>query len=233
LKLSVYIITVLILKYSFYIQIIILISMEAEPLKPHVKEITREGFKLLEDETRRHIVFMLRDETLNVKEIAKRLKLTPQNIYHHVNKLQDTGIIQLNYEQRNGHIVESYYSVPADTYIYCDDKITESSTRRCMDILFGLQELGTGIKPSLETAVQLEELHEKYKTTVNDPMNGYEFCEQCSYSGFFMKFGPMNPLLLNRIYWYANLIRMNNDDFEESVEKMRKLRDFLREQTTN
>ena len=206
--------------------------MESEQQKPHVKQITREAFKLLEDETRRRIVFMLRDETLSVKEIAKRLELTPQNIYHHMNKLQDAGIIQLNYEQRNGHLVESYYSIPADTYLYSDDRITESNTRRYMDILFGLQELGLGIKPSLETAVQLEETQEDYQDSLNDPENRYELCEQCSYSGFFMKFGPMNPLLLNRIYWYANLIRMNDTEFEQSIEKMRKLRGFLREQAT-
>ncbi len=206
--------------------------MESEQQKPHVKQITREAFKLLEDETRRRIVFMLRDETLSVKEIAMRLELTPQNIYHHMNKLQDAGIIQLNYEQRNGHLVESYYSVPADTYLYSDDRITESNTRRYMDILFGLQELGLGIKPSLETAVQLEETQEDYQDSLNDPENRYELCEQCSYSGFFMKFGPMNPLLLNRIYWYANLIRMNDTEFEQSIEKMRKLRGFLKEQVT-
>ena len=206
--------------------------MEIESKKPHVKEITREGFKLLEDETRRRIVFMLRDESLNVKEIANRLNLTPQNIYHHVNKLQDAGIIELNYEKRNGHLMESYYSVPADTYIYTDDRITESSLRRYMDILLGLQELGIDIKAGLETAVQLQEMQEKYQETLKDPENRYEFCEQCSYSGFFMKFGPMNPLMLNRIYWYANLIRMNDQDFEESLEKMRELRAVLREQVT-
>ncbi len=205
--------------------------MESETKKPHVKEITREGFKLLEDETRRRIVFMLRDESLNVKEIARRLNLTPQNIYHHVNRLQDAGIIQLNYEKRNGHLVESYYSVPADTYIYVDDRINETETRRNLDVLFGLQEIGIDIKPSLESAVMLQEIQKEYEETINDPENRYEFCEKCSYSGFFMKFGPMNPLLLNRIYWYANLIRMNDKEFEESIEKMRKLRDFLGEAT--
>lgn len=206
--------------------------MEPYNKTPHIKEITREGFKLLEDETRRRIVFMLRDESLNVKEIAKRLKLTPQNIYHHVNKLQEAEIIQLNYEQRNGHIIESYYSVPADTYIYSDDRINESTTRRNLDILFGLQELGVEIKPSLETAVLLEDYQKKYEETLLDPENRYELCEQCSYSGFFMKFGPMNPLLLNRIYWYANLMRMNEREFEESIDNMRKLRGFLVEQVT-
>lgn len=206
--------------------------MESEHQKPHVQKINREAFKLLEDETRRRIVFMLRDESLSVKEIAQRLDLTPQNIYHHVNRLQDAEIIELNYEQRNGHLVESYYSVPADTYVFSDDQITESSTRRYMDVLFGLQELGIPIKPSLETAVLLEEIQEDYQNSLNDPANKYEFCEECAYSGFFMKFGPMNPLLLNRIYWYANLMRMSDSEFDESINKMRKVREFLREQIT-
>ncbi|MCW4011915.1 MAG: winged helix-turn-helix domain-containing protein [Candidatus Bathyarchaeota archaeon] len=205
--------------------------MEAQS-NSHVKKINREAFKLLEDETRRQIVFMLRDESLNVKEIAKRLDLTPQNIYHHVNKLQDAEIIELNYEQRSGHLVESFYSVPADTYVYSDDRITESSTRRYMDVLFGLQEIGLPIKPNLETAVLLGEIQEDYQDSLSDPLNRYEFCEECAYSGFFMKFGPMNPLLLNRIYWYANLMRMNDAEFDESIEKMRKIREFLREQAT-
>ena len=196
-------------------------------MNPHVQKINRQAFKLLEDETRRRIVFMLRDESLNVKEIAHRLDLTPQNIYHHVNKLQDAGIIQLNYEQRSGHLVESFYSVPADTYIFSDDKITESTTRRYMDILFGLQELGHAIKPSLETAVLLEEAQRDIDESMNDPENSYEFCEECAYSGFFMKFGPMNPLLLNKIYWYANLMRMTDHEFKESLSKMRRLRAFL------
>ena len=200
---------------------------------PHIKSITREGFKLLEDETRRKIVFMLRDESLSVKEIARRLNLTPQNIYHHVNKLQEEKIIELNYEQRNGHIIESFYSVPADTYIYNDDEITESETRRYMDILFGLQELGLAIKPSLETAVILEEIQNAYQNTINDPENNNEICEKCSFSGFFMKFGPMNPLMLNRIFWYANLIRIDDKQFEEYIENLRRLRDFLQKQVTN
>jgi DNA-binding transcriptional ArsR family regulator len=199
---------------------------------PHIKSITREGFKLLEDETRRRIVFMLRDESLSVKENARRLNLTPQNIYHHVNKLQEEKIIELNYEQRNGHIIESFYSVPADTYIYNDDEITESETRRYMDILFGLQELGLAIKPNLETAVILEEIQNAYQNTINDPVNNNKICEKCSFSGFFMKFGPMNPLMLNRILWYANLIRIDDKQFEEYIENLRRLRDFLQKQVT-
>ncbi|MCW4049001.1 MAG: winged helix-turn-helix domain-containing protein [Candidatus Bathyarchaeota archaeon] len=194
-----------------------------------IHQISREAFKLLEDKTRRRIVFMLRDNTLTVKEISAELGLTPQNIYHHMNKLQDAGIVELSHEKRNRHLIESYYSVPADTFIYTDDKIDERPVQRYMNILLGLNELGIPIKASLDNASILEELQNSYQETLGDPRNRYEFCEQCSYSGFFMKFGPMNPLQLNRIYWYANLIRMDDDEFEKSIERYRKMREFLRE----
>ncbi len=197
-----------------------------------VHRISREGFKLLEDPTRRRIVFMLQEKERSVKEIAENLGMTPQNIYHHMNKLQDAGIVVLNYERRSGHIIESYYSVPSDTFVFSEDHIIESPVQQALAVIQGLNELGLGIEPTLVNASALEELYEKYTDTLDNPMNSYEFCRECSSSGFFMKFGPMNPLLLNRVFWYANLIQMNDEEFEESIEKYRELRDSLKGMST-
>jgi DNA-binding transcriptional ArsR family regulator len=155
-----------------------------------VQPITREAFKLLEDETRRHIVFMLRDEALTVKDIAQRLRLTPQNIYHHMNKLQDSGIVKLSYERRNGHIIESYYSTSADNFVYSEDRIPESTVRSYMDILNGLNELGHGLDASLDTASQLEELYTEYLRGDSSDVPRDDVCEVCSFSGFFISSAP-------------------------------------------
>ncbi|HUV34613.1 MAG TPA: metalloregulator ArsR/SmtB family transcription factor [Candidatus Desulfaltia sp.] len=193
-----------------------------------IHTISREAFKLLEDETRRRIVFMIRDSPLTVKEIAGHLSLTPQNIYHHMNKLQDAGVVELSYERRNGHIIESYYSVSADTFIYSDDRIDEKPVNRFMNILFGLREMGVPVQPGKDNASRLEELDSAYQGALMDPSNRYEVCETCSFSGFFMKFGPMNPLQLNRILWYANLIRMSDSEYREYLDRIGELRGFLR-----
>jgi len=193
-----------------------------------IHAISRDAFKLLEDETRRRIVFMIRDGSMTVKEIAGHLGLTPQNIYHHMNKLQDAGVVELSYERRNGHIIESYYSVPADTFIYSDDRIDERPMNRFMNILFGLREMGVPVRPGKEYASRLEELDSAYQSKLTDPSNRYEVCETCSFSGFFMKFGPMNPLQLNRILWYANLIRMSDSEYQEYLDRIGELRGFLR-----
>lgn len=158
--------------------------------------------------------------------------MTPQNIYHHMNKLQDAGIVKLGYERRSGHIIESYYSVPSDTLVFSDDHIIESPAQQALAVLNGLSELGIPIEANKKNAAEVEELYERYRDTLDNPVNTYEFCRECSASGFFMKFGPINPLLLNRVLWYANLVKMNNDEFEESIEKYRELRETLRGMAT-
>jgi DNA-binding transcriptional ArsR family regulator len=196
-----------------------------------VHEISREAFKLMEDETRRRIVFMLRDEPLSVKQISERLDLTPQNIYHHMNKLQDADIVELNYERKKGHLIESYYTTTAENFIFSEDKIPELPTQSFVDILNGLNELGFHVDVSLENAGMLEELHSEYSDTVEIENQLPDLCRMCSFSGFFMKFGPMNPYLLNRLYMYASLIKMSDSEFQGSMEKLRKIRNFLKSKT--
>ena len=203
-----------------------------EQLPKLVHEISREAFKLMEDKTRRRIVFMLRDEPLSVKQISERLELTPQNIYHHMNKLQDADIVELNYERKKGHLIESYYTTTAENFIFSDDRIPELPTQSFVDILNGLNELGFHVDVSLDNAGILEELNSEYATTFEMDAQLPDLCRMCSFSGFFMKFGPMNPYLLNRLYMYASLIKMSDVDFQDSMEKLKKIRDFLQSNTT-
>ena len=196
--------------------------------KPIVQPIKREAFKLLEDETRRQIVSMLRDEALTVKDIAGRLGLTPQNIYHHMNKLQDAGIVRLGYERRDGHIIESYYSTSADNFVYSEDRIPESITQSYMDVLNGLNELEHGLDVSLDAASRLEELYTEYLRGAVSDVPRDDVCVVCSFSGFFMKFGPMNNVLLNRVLHMAALIEMTNEQFSGHLEKLGEVRRYLR-----
>jgi DNA-binding transcriptional ArsR family regulator len=189
--------------------------------------ISEEAFRLLGDETRRKIVFLLRDSELTVKEISSELGLTPQNIYHHIRKLQDAGLVHVVDERRAGHLIESYYTVTADTFIYNEDRIGERGLQSSVDVLNGLNELGIGVDVSEENAVRLSDLHARRMKMLDTPSVVNEMCTFCSFSGYFMKFGPMNPLLLSRILQYANLINMTDEEFEESQELTKELRRFL------
>jgi DNA-binding transcriptional ArsR family regulator len=57
-----------------------------------------EKFKLLADDTRRRIVFLLRAKEMTVSQIASTLEVTPQAIYHHIKKLQKADLVKVTRE---------------------------------------------------------------------------------------------------------------------------------------
>ena len=201
--------------------------MERPEQSKLLKPISEEAFRLLGDETRRRIVFLLRDSELTVKEISARLDMTTQNIYHHVRKLLGAGLVRVVEERRSGHIIESFYTVTADTFIYNEDRIGERGVQSSFDVLNGLNELGSRVEVSEENAVRLAQMHERRARMLDAPSVENDMCTYCSFSGYFMKFGPMNPMLLSRILQYANLMNMTDDEFEESLQLTRRLREFL------
>ena len=192
-----------------------------------LKAIDEEAFKLLQDETRRKIIFLLRDNELNVRQIASQLNLTAQNIYHHIKKLQDADLIKVAEEKRSGHLIESSYTTTADTFAYHADKMVEKSTQSSIDILNGLNEMGIPVEVSEENANKLSELQARRPRSLNTSSVVNDLCSACGFSGYFMKFGPMNPLLLERILRYSRLMKMTDQEFEESLKLNRKLRQFL------
>ncbi len=192
-----------------------------------LREITEGAFALLGDETRRKIIFLLRDNELTVKEIASRLGLTTQNIYHHIGRLQEAGLVKVIEERLSGHLIERFYTVTADTFIYNEDRMEENEYQSSFDILNGLNELGIGVEVSEENAERLSKLHEMSTRMPGAPSVENGICTFCSFSGYFMKFGPMNPMLLSRILQYANLIGMNDEEFEASLGLIREMRGFL------
>jgi DNA-binding transcriptional ArsR family regulator len=192
-----------------------------------LRPLAKEAYQLLDDETRRKMIFLLRDSELTVKEMASTLDLTAQNIYHHVKKLQEGGLIQVSEERRSGHLIESYYTTTADTFFYTEDEMEESSIQSSIDVLNGLNEMGIPVEVREENAYELSELSERRRKLMNMPHFPYDICSSCSFSGYFMKFGPMNPVLLNRILQYSSIVKMTDKEFEEYLEQTRSMRRFL------
>jgi len=192
-----------------------------------LKTIDEDAFTLLEDRTRRRMLLLLRESELSAKEIAERLSVTPQNVYHHLRRMMDAGLVVEVEERRSGHLIESYYTATADTFVYREDKIPENDTHRFLEVLNGLNELGAGVEVSEGNAEALADLARRRRLLRRAPTLGDDVCSFCGSSGYFTKFGPMDPSLLNRVIQYSSLVSMSDEEFEESLELTRELRKML------
>jgi DNA-binding transcriptional ArsR family regulator len=75
-----------------------------------------EAFKILADESRRKILYLLRAKEMTVSQIADDLDLTPQTVYHHIKKLVQADMIEVTREVRIDHLIESYYRATAEIF---------------------------------------------------------------------------------------------------------------------
>lgn len=172
-------------------------------------------------------MFLLRENELNAGELASKLGLTTQNIYHHIKKLQDAGLVEVSDERPSGHLIESYYTATADTFVYHADSMVEKSIQSSFDILNGVKGIGVNVDVSMENAGRLSEFHQRLSGSPTSFPIKNEICSSSSFSGCFMKYGPMNPMLLCRILKYHNLMLLTDEEFEESLQLTRQLREFL------
>jgi DNA-binding transcriptional ArsR family regulator len=144
-----------------------------------LKNIDQQAFTLLEDRTRRRILLLLRENELSAKEIAERLVMTPQNVYHHLRKLMEGRLVVEVEERRSGHLIESYYTATADTFVYREDEIPENDTHRFVEVLNGLNELGARVDVSEANAKTLAELVKRKSQIKKIPTLVEDICSFC------------------------------------------------------
>lgn len=194
-----------------------------------LKEVEPEALKLLGEETRRKIMDLVRDRELNVCAISEELGITPQTIYHHVKKLEKAGLIHVTREERCGHWIESYYQATAENFCSCSGGKLEGelSKEDPIEVLNGLNEIGFEMDVDEDKALRLRELQKRRTkfTKLRSPVD--EMCSKCGSTGFFLKSGLIDSLKLDKIYHYANLMMLTDEEFEESVRLDRELRKFL------
>jgi len=187
-------------------------------LKP-VKEVDPEAFKLLGDETRRKIIFLLRVKELTVSQISGELGVTPQAIYHHIKKLEEVGLIEVVREERIDHIIESYYQATAETFICSIGSLSKEAVKVDMlDVLKGLNKIGFKVEISDEIASKLVDLEAKMikhkgASKLKDAIIKLE--------------KDMDFMTLEMVKSYADLILMSDEEHARKQKLGEELRQFL------
>jgi DNA-binding transcriptional ArsR family regulator len=192
-----------------------------------LKSISKEAFELLEDKTRRNILTLLKENELTAKDLSNRLNVSPQNIYHHLKKLIEADLILEIQEKRMGHMIESYYTATSDTFVYHEDEMNGSDVHGFLEVLNGLNELGAKLIVNEENAEMLLKISQSRSQLLDSPNPLENICGYCSFSGLFMKFGPMNPMLLTKILQFNSLMKMSDNEFKRALTLTRELRKFL------
>jgi len=180
-----------------------------------------EAFKILADETRRKIIFLLRAKELTVSQIADDLNLTPQTVYHHIKRLVEAEMVEVTREVRVDHLIESYYMATAEVFHLTVGKTTggkETLNEMITSVLEALKKLGFNINYTNEDVAQLAEL----------TMERSECCNAKEFEEAVAKLEDLDLLTKEDVQEYAALLSMSDKQLVEQDEIDRKFRDLLR-----
>lgn len=120
-----------------------------------------EACRLLADEKRRSIIYLLRAKEMTVSQIADELNLAPQNLYHHIKKMLEADLVEVTREVRVGSLIESYYRATAEVFQITVGQTSgskELQTANIAAILASLKKIGFNITYNEEDIAKLSEL---------------------------------------------------------------------------
>ncbi len=179
-----------------------------------------EAFKLLGDETRRKIVFLLRVKEMTVSQIAAELNITPQAVYHHIKKLRKGGMVEVAREERIDHLIESYYRATAETF-FCSVGKTPRSRELAEDqvrtVLNALERLGFNLEFDENQISQLIDVWSKL-----DEYKGSEKFEDA-----ISNLDDVDFLTKQTVQKYAETLSISDEEFVKQQELRKKFRDLL------
>ncbi len=188
----------------------------------HFKTISDpEAFKLISDETRRKIVFLLRAKEMTVSQIAHELDITPQTIYHHIKRLVKGNLVEVTREVRVDHLIESYYRATAEVFHF-----TIGKTSRGKEVL--REETEAALKALSRIGFKLKYGQKAISELVDLIMEQKDCCGAEEYEDAVWKLKDIDLLTKKTVQEYAGILSMSDEEFAERNELRKKFRDQLR-----
>ncbi len=178
-----------------------------------------EAFELLADATRRRMINLLKAKQLTVSQIAESLNKTPQNIYHHIRKLVDGGLVEVAREERTENFVERYYRATAEIFEVTHGAVKEEFDRvESKALLKSLSVAGLVGPVDDQTLSKAVRILEQARSISFDEHLAKRL-EKIEDPGLAIKLHTVD---------YAQILLMNDSQFEDYQRLQRELRDLLR-----
>lgn len=181
-----------------------------------------EAFKVLADESRRKILFLLRAKEMTVSQIAEQLNLTPQTVYHHIKRLLDGDMVEVSREVRVDHIIESYYQATAEVFHFTLGKSCHSKDaieENTEVALKALVRLGFKLDFDKKDISELAELRAEMQ----------DCCGAKEYEEAISKLDNVDLLTQEHVQEYAGILSMSAEEMATQEELKKKFRNRLRE----
>lgn len=179
-------------------------------------------FKLLADETRRKIVFLLRAKEMTVSQIASTLEVTPQAIYHHIKKLQKADLVQVTREERVGHLIESHYRATAEAFM-CSVGATPSGRE------FFEKQMGTALDSLVKIGFDMEYDEDDVQRLIQKQDELIKCCGDKEFENEMkVALDDLDGGTLDVVKEYGTLLAMTDEEFSKQQRLNREFREALR-----
>ena len=180
-----------------------------------------EKFKLLADDTRRRIIFLLRAKEMTVAQIATNLEMTPQAIYHHIKKLQDADLVTVEREERVGHLIESYYRATAEAFL-CTVGATPSGKE------FFEKQMKTTLEALVTVGFDLEfdDVDTEYLINKQDEL--LKCCGDKEFEDQMSRLDSLDNSTLGIVKEYGRMLAMTDEEYAVMERLNREFRDALK-----
>lgn len=188
----------------------------------HFKSVSDpEAFKLMADETRRKIIFLLRAKEMTVSQIAHELNITPQTIYHHIRKLVEGNLVEVTREVRVDHLIESYYRATAEVFHF-----TIGKTSRGKEVL--LEETEAALKALSRIGFKLKYDNKSISELVDLMMDQKDCCGEKEYEDAVSELADLDFFTKQNVQEYAGILSMSDEEFAMRNELRKRFRDLLK-----
>jgi predicted transcriptional regulator len=178
-----------------------------------------EAIQLLGDESRRKIIFLLRAKPMNVSQIAEELSLSPQTVYHHIQKLKNAEMVEVVKEERVGHLIESYYQTTAEVFNYTLGKPSagvETQKKLVETVVNAINRIGFNLEYNDETAQKIVDAENKVESLLHTG----KFDEAIS------KLDDVDFISKEKSVEVAMNLSLSDKEFEDMVASQRKVREL-------
>ena len=179
-----------------------------------------DNFKLLADETRRKIIFLLRATEMTVTQIASNLNISRQTVYHHMEKLLEAGLVDVARTEQIGHLTESHYRATAEAF-YCSVGSTpgghEFFRSQVKTVLESLNKLGLKIEYTDADVDRLIEIQSEQDYC----------CDMTDLWDTISRLEDVDEKTKTIIEEFAKQLVMTNDEFQYLQAKKREFREFI------